>query len=177
MMVFLTLLSSWLLPLFVAAVLLIGFIKGVPVFDEFIEGAKEGLTMTARLLPYLASMLVAINILSESGALDALTGWLAPLLGWLHWPAETVPLALLRPMSNSGAMAITADILRRFGPDSHIGLVASTMQGSTDTTLYIITVYFGAVGIKKIRHSMWAGLAADLAAMISSLLLCKLLFN
>ncbi|NLY54653.1 MAG: spore maturation protein [Firmicutes bacterium] len=176
-MALITVLSSWLIPLFVASVLLAGGIKRVAVFDEFIEGSKEGLHTTLRLLPYLVSMLVAIEILSASGALDALTGVLAPFLAWLKWPAETFPLALLRPMSNSGAMAITADILNRFGPDSYIGMVASTMQGSTDTTLFIITVYYGAVGIKKIRHSLWAGLIADAAAMLASLIFCRLLMG
>lgn len=176
-MKFLSLLSSWLIPLFVAAVLLAGWWKRVAVFDEFIEGSKEGLQITLTLLPYLVSMLIAIEILSASGALDALTTVLAPLLNWLGWPPETIPLALLRPMSNSGSLAVTADILRRFGPDSFIGLVASTMQGSTDTTLFIITVYYGAVGIKKIRHSLWAGLIADFTAMLTSLLLCKILIG
>lgn len=176
-MMLISLLSSWLIPLFVAAVLLAGWLKRVAVFDEFIEGSKEGLQITLTLLPYLVSMLIAIEILSASGALDALTNVLAPLLSWLNWPPETLPLALLRPMSNSGSLAVTADILRRFGPDSFIGLVASTMQGSTDTTLFIITVYYGAVGIKKIRHSLWAGLIADFTAMLASLLLCKILIG
>lgn len=176
-MMLISILSSWLIPLFVATVLLAGWWKRVAVFDEFIEGSKEGLQITLTLLPYLVSMLIAIEILSASGALDALTKALAPLLSWLNWPPETLPLALLRPMSNSGSLAVTADILRRFGPDSFIGLVASTMQGSTDTTLFIITVYFGAVGIKKIRHSLWAGLIADFSAMLASLLLCKILIG
>lgn len=176
-MTFISLLSSWLIPLFVAVVLLAGWYKRVPVFDEFIEGSKEGLQITLTLLPYLVSMLIAIEILSSSGALDALTRVLSPLLSWLNWPAETVPLALLRPMSNSGALAVTADILRRFGPDSFIGMVASTMQGSTDTTLFILTVYFGAVGIKNIRHSLSAGLIADFTAMLASLLLCRILIG
>ena len=100
---------------------------------------------------------------------------MTPVLSLLGWPADTLPLALLRPMSNSGALAVTADILKRHGPDSFVGLVASTMQGSTDTTLFILTVYFGAVGIKNIRHSLIAGLFADFAAMLASLLLCKYL--
>lgn len=174
-MALISILSSWLIPLFVATVLLAGWLRGVAVFDEFIEGSKEGLKVTITLLPYLISMIIAIEILSASGALDALTNLLAPLLAWVNWPKEILPLALLRPMSNSGSLAVTADILRRFGPDSYVGLVASTMQGSTDTTLFIITVYFGAVGIKKIRHALWAGLIADLAAMLASLVFCRLL--
>lgn len=170
-----SLLSSWLIPLFVAAVLLAGWLRRVPVFDEFIEGSKEGLEVTLRLLPFLVSMLIAIEVLNASGAFDALSRLLTPVLSLLGWPADTLPLALLRPMSNSGALAVTADILKRHGPDSFVGLVASTMQGSTDTTLFILTVYFGAVGIKNIRHSLIAGLFADFAAMLASLLLCKYL--
>lgn len=173
----LSLLSSWLIPLFVAAVLVAGWFKRVAVFDEFIEGSREGLQITLTLLPYLVSMLIAIEILSNSGALDTLTGVLSPVLSWLNWPPETLPLALLRPMSNSGALAITADILRRFGPDSFIGMVASTMQGSTDTTFFILTVYFGTVGIKNVRHSLAAGLIADFTAMLSSILLCRILLS
>ncbi len=172
-----SLLSFWLIPLFVAAVLLTGWLRKVPVFDEFITGSKEGLEVTIRLLPYLVSMLIAIEVLSASGALDALSRLMNPLLSRIGWPAETLPLALLRPMSNSGALAVTADILKRHGPDSFVGLVASTMQGSTDTTLFILTVYFGAVGIKNIRHSLLAGLLADAAAMLASLLLCKYLIG
>ncbi|NLW17648.1 MAG: spore maturation protein [Firmicutes bacterium] len=176
-MTIISVLSAWLIPLFVASVLLAGWVKKVPVFDEFIEGSKEGLQVTLRLLPFLVSMLIAIEVLSASGAMDALTNLLTPILGRLGWPVETLPIALLRPMSNSGALAVTADVLRRHGPDSFIGLVASTMQGSTDTTLFILTVYFGAVGIKNIRHSLSAGLIADFTAMLASLLLCKILIS
>ncbi len=177
MVTLLSTISVWLVPIFITAVLLVGMFKGVAVFDEFVEGAKEGFSMTVRLLPFLLAMLVAISILRASGALDAFTGALSPLLSRLEWPVETVPLALLRPMSGSGAMALTADILKRFGPDSYIGMVASTMQGSTDTTLFIITVYFGSVGVKRIRHAMWAGLAADGAAMVTAVVLCRLLLT
>lgn len=172
----LSLISAWLVPLFVLAVLLVGWFRRVAVFDEFVEGAKEGLGLIVRLFPFLLGMLIAINVLRASGALDALSRLLGPLMAYLHWPVETLPLALLRPLSSSGAMAVTADLLRRFGPDSLIGLVASTMQGSTDTTCFIVTVYFGAVGIKRIRHSLLAGLTADLAAMLASVWLCSRLF-
>jgi spore maturation protein B len=168
--------SVWLVPLFVLAVLISGWINRVAVFDQFAEGAKEGLSMVGRLFPFLLGMLVAINVLRASGALDAFSNLLSPLLNLLHWPAETLPLALLRPLSGSGAMAFTADLLQRYGPDSLIGMIASTMQGSTDTTLFIITVYFGSVGVKRIRHALAAGLVADLVAMLAAIWLCQLLF-
>ncbi|MGI6343909.1 MAG: spore maturation protein [Bacillota bacterium] len=177
MLSLLNVVSVWLVPAFVAVVLVAGWLRRVPVFDEFVEGAKEGLSLTAGLFPYLLAMLVAISVLRESGALGALTAALSPLLSHLNWPAETVPLALMRPFSGSGALAITADLLQRHGPDSFVGLVASTMQGSTDTTFFVLTVYFGSVGIKKIRHSLWAGLTADLAAMLSAVFLCALLMT
>lgn len=167
------LISSWLVPIFVLVVLLAGWARRVAVFDQFVDGAKESLGMVVRLFPFLLGMLVAISILRESGALDAFTRLVSPLLVKLQWPVETLPLALLRPLSGSGSMAITADLLKRFGPDSFIGLVASTMQGSTDTTIFIITVYFGAVGIKHIRHSLLAGLIADFTAMLAAVWLCQ----
>lgn len=166
----------WLVPLFILIVLLSGWLRRVPVFEQFAEGAKESLGMVARLFPFLLAMLVAISILRASGAMDAFVRLLGPLLSRLHWPPETLPLALLRPLSGSGAMAVTADLLRRYGPDSLIGLIASTMQGSTDTTLFIITVYFGSVGVKQIRHALAAGLIADLVAMLAAVYLCNLIF-
>lgn len=168
-----SLISSWLVPVFVLVVLLVGWVRRVAVFDQFVDGAKESLGMVVRLFPFLLGMLVAISILRESGALDAFTTLFRPLLAKLHWPAETLPLALLRPLSGSGSMAVTAELLKRFGPDSFIGLVASTMQGSTDTTFFIITVYFGAAGVKHIRHSLLAGLTADLTAMLAAVWLCQ----
>jgi spore maturation protein B len=162
--------------MFVLVVLLGGWWSRVPVFDEFVEGAKEGLDMVLRLLPFLLAMLVAISILRESGALEAFTTLISPALAAWHWPAETLPLALLRPLTGSGAMAVTSDLLCRYGPDSFVGMVASTMQGSTDTTFFIITVYFGAVGIKHIRHSLLAGLVADFSAMLAAIWLCQRMF-
>ncbi len=170
------LVSVWLVPLFVLVVLLAGWARKVPVFDQFTEGAKEGLAMVGQLFPFLLGMLVAINVLRASGALDACSDLLSPLLNRLQWPAETLPLALLRPISGSGAMAVTAGLLERYGPDSLVGLIASTMQGSTDTTLFIITVYFGSVGIKRVRHALTAGLVADLVAMLAAVWLCNLVF-
>lgn len=172
----LSLASSWLVPMFVLLVLITGWLRQVPVFDQFAEGAKESLGMVVRLFPFLLAMLVAISILRASGAMDAFIRLLSPVLGRLHWPPETLPLALLRPLSGSGAMAVTADLLQRYGPDSMIGLIASTMQGSTDTTLFIVTVYFGSVGIKRVRHALAAGLIADLVAMLAAVYLCNLIF-
>lgn len=171
----LSVISIWLVPLFVTIVLVLGMLRGVAVFDTFVDGATEGIRMTIRLLPYLLGMLVAISILRASGVLNAFTDMVSPVLARLHWPSETIPLAMMRPLSGSGAMALTADLLKRFGPDSYIGMVASTMQGSTDTTLFIITVYFGSIGVRRVRHAMWAGLAADLASMLAAVLLCHLL--
>lgn len=176
MITVLSAISVWLVPLFVLMVLLSGWLRRVAVFDQFAEGAKESLGMVARLFPFLLAMLVAISILRASGAMDAFVKLLGPVLNRLNWPGETVPLALLRPLSGSGAMAVTADLLKRYGPDSLIGLIASTMQGSTDTTLFIVTVYFGSVGVKRIRHALAAGLVADLVAMIAAVYLCNLIF-
>src|SRR5699024_4646607 len=136
-----SLFSMMAIPLFVLIVLLTGTFKKIPTFDLFVEGGKEGLSMAVSLLPYLLGMLVSIAIFRSSGALDFLISLIRPLLDILHVPSEIVPLAFTKPISGTAALAVTSDLLKTYGPDSFIGRLASTMQGSTDTTLYIITVY------------------------------------
>lgn len=167
--------SQWALPVMVLLVVVYAFIKGVDVFDTFVEGAKEGFQTAVKLIPYLVGMLVAIGIFRESGAFGILTGIIAPITNLLKIPSEILPLALMRPISGSGALAMATEIMEHYGPDSYLGMVASTLQGSTDTTLYILTVYFGSVGIKKIRYSMTVGLLADMAGFLASILVCRVL--
>lgn len=158
-------------------IIVVGLLKRVHVFEEFAEGAKEGAIITLRLFPFILAMILAINCLQASGVLDVLVNSLSGVTAKLGFPTEVLPLALLRPVTGSGSLAITSNILERFGPDSFIGLVASTIQGSTDTTFYIITVYFGSVGIKRIRHSLLTGLLADLAGVLAAVFICLHLFT
>jgi len=169
--------SAFVIPVFIVFVLGYGFYKGVPVYEEFIEGAKEGFTTVVRILPYLTAMLVAIGVFRTSGAMELLISVLAPVTGWLGISPELLPLALLRPMSGSASAGLLAELLKTNGPDSIIGRTASTMMGSTETTFYTISVYLGSVGIKKTRYILAAGLMADLAAFAASIAICKLVFG
>ncbi|QKS71047.1 spore maturation protein [Paenalkalicoccus suaedae] len=169
--------AAWLIPLIVSGILLLALKKRLPAYELFVEGAKEGVDLSFRLIPFIVGMSVAIAVLRESGALFAFGSMLSPILSFIGVPEEVVPLALMRPISGSGALAITADLNKTYGPDSFIATVASVMQGSTDTTLYVLTVYFGAVGIKKMGHALKVGLLADLSGMIAAIIIVSYLFT
>lgn len=170
-------LSIYCMPLIIIFILIYGYLKDVRLYEVFVEGAKEGLNVSVRILPYLVTMLFAIAIFRESGALDIITDALSPVLRPLGIPAEVMPLALMKPMSGSGALGITAEILKQYGPDSLIGRIASTMMGSTETILYTMAVYYGAVGIKKMRHTLVCALLAHMAGVISSCIVCSIIFG
>lgn len=176
-MQFISTLSLLFIPLFILIVLVVATYKRIPTYDLFVEGGKEGLSMAISLLPYLLGMLVSISIFKSSGALDAIVSVFQPVLALLKVPAEIVPLALTRPISGTAALAITADLLKTYGPDSFIGRLASTMQGSTDTTFYIITIYFGSVGIKKMGDALKVGLWSDLAGMVTAIIIVTIIFG
>ncbi|WP_308934008.1 spore maturation protein [Irregularibacter muris] len=169
--------SSAIIPLFLLTILTFGFIKRVKVYECFVEGAKDGISTAARVFPYLLTMLVAIGIFRASGALDYLIKALAPVFGLIGVPKEVLPLALMRPLSGSGGLAILADILENFHPDSFIGRVASTMMGSSETIFYTLAVYFGSIGIKDYRHTLPAALMADFAAIVASVVICSWVFG
>ena len=158
--------GSYIVPLVVVMIVGHGLSKGLPVFDLFIEGAKDGLLTAARILPALVALMTAVGMFKASGALDLLFGL----------PRDLLPLALLRPISGSGAMAIFDDLLRIHGPDSLIGRIASVMEGSTETTFYTIAVYYGAAEIRQTRHTVPAALSADLTGFFLSALLVRMLF-
>jgi len=173
----LDLVSRWAVPLILVAIPLYGYIKGVKVYELFVEGAAEGFTLGVRIIPYLVAMFVALGMFRASGAMDLLTGLVGPALKVLGVPAEVVPLMLIRPLSGGGALGVTAELIRTHGPDSFIGRLASTMQGSTETTFFVLTFYFGSVGVKKPRHSVAAGLCGDLAGYVGAVVACRLLFG
>ena len=161
--------------LILAALALYGALRGVDVFAAMTEGIAEGLRVLLRIFPAVAALLCAVYALRASGALDALTGLLAPAFRLLGIPAETAPLVLLRPISGSGALAVAGDIMARYGPDSLAGRTAAVMLGSTETTFYVIAVYFGAAGVKKTRWAIPAALCADFTGFVLSSLAARLL--
>ncbi|KQL51786.1 MULTISPECIES: spore maturation protein [Bacillaceae] len=176
-MEWLTALSVWMIPVLIGAVILIATLRRVPTYETFVSGAKEGFGMSVSIIPYLVGMLVAIYVFRASGAMEALVSGMAPFLSWFGVPADIVPLALLRPISGTGALGLMTDLTAVHGPDSYIGRLAATLQGSTDTTFYILTVYFGAVGIKKMGDALKVGLLADLVGIIAAIFIVSLIFG
>ena len=176
MMTVLLSLSDWVIPLIFLGVPLYAYYRGVPVYDEFIEGAKEGLLLCWNLLPFLIAMLSAVAIFINGGGMALLQKLLAPLCDLLGIPSEVLPLALMRPLSGSGSLGSTSALITEYGPDSFIGRLASIMQGSTETTFYVLTVYFGAVAIKRFRYALWVGLIGDFVAFIAAFYLTILFF-
>lgn len=161
---------------FVVGIPLYAAFKKINVFDAFVTGAKKGFDTSIGILPYLLAMMVAIGMLRASGFFELLNSWLAPLLSRLGMPAELLPLALIRPFSGSASTGIMAELIHNQGGNSWISKTAATIMGSTETTFYVIAVYFGAVGIKRTRHAIPAGLLADLTGIIASVVICRYLF-
>ena len=161
------------LPVIIGVILLFGFLRGVDVFDAFVSGAKEGIHTTLGLLPTLIGLIVAVSMVRASGLLDALCALCEPLANAAGISTEVLPLALLRPISGSGSSAYTLSLLEQFGPDSETGKIASVLASSTETTFYAVTVYFGAVGCKKLRHTIPAALAGDCMAVVLSVVTVK----
>ena len=173
------LLSVWILPALIVFFLWFGLLRGVRVYEVFVEGAKEGFQVALRIIPYLVAILVAVGMLRASGGLEVITASLSGITGHIGLPADALPMALLRPLSGSGAYGILASIINdpSVGPDSYTGYLVSTLQGSTETTFYVLAVYFGAVQVRRIRHTLAAALTADLAGVIFAILACTWLLQ
>jgi spore maturation protein B len=154
-----------------------GIIKRVKVYESFVDGAKEGFNIAVKIIPYLVAMLIAIGIFRAGGAMDWLILILKPITNLIGMPAEALPMALMRPLSGNGALGLMTDIMKVHGPDSFIGILVSTIQGSTETTFYVLAVYFGAVNIKSTRHAVPVGLIADVAGIMGALFIVRLLFS
>lgn len=169
--------AGWLVPAVIAGILLYALLRGVKVFDVFVRGAREGLSASIKILPAMVALMTAVGMMHVSGALDLLTTALAPVARGLGLPPELLPLALLRPVSGSGAMVIFKDVLTRFGPDGTVGRIASVLMGSTETTFYTVAVYFGAVGVTRTRHALPAALCADLLGVVMSVLAVRWLLG
>lgn len=171
------LVSILTIPLMILVFLSWGFAKKVKVYEVFVEGAKDGFSTAVRIIPYLVAMLFGIAIFRASGAMEVLTSVLAPVTNLIGMPAETLPMALLRPLSGSGSLGLMTELMKTHGPDSFIGVLVSTMYGSSETTFYVLAVYFGSVNIKNTRHAVPAGLIADLFGMLGAVFICRILFG
>ncbi|EAR23441.1 nucleoside recognition domain-containing protein [Nitrococcus mobilis] len=172
-------LSPWIIPLLFVGFLTFGWLRRVAVYEAFVEGAKDGFWVAVRIIPYLVAILAALGMLRASGALAALVHLLGPLTETVGLPAQALPMALLRPLSGSGAYGILASIIQdpAIGPDSYTGYLVSTLQGSTETTFYVLAVYFGAVQIRRIRHALAAALTADLTGICAAVAICSYLYR
>ncbi|MEQ9487407.1 MAG: nucleoside recognition domain-containing protein [Alphaproteobacteria bacterium] len=171
--------APWIIPGLMIALLSFGMAKKVPIYESFVEGAKDGFQVAVRIIPYLVAILVAVGMFRASGAMELLIVPLSVITEPLGMPAEALPMALLRPLSGSGAYGIMASIINDpdVGPDSYTGYLVSTLQGSTETTFYVLAVYFGAVQIKRIRHALAAALSADLVGIVAAVVICSILYG
>jgi len=170
--------ARYIIPFLLAGIPLYGlYVKKVKVYESFVEGAKDGFTIAVRIIPYLVAILVAIGMFRASGALEMLIGFLSPVLNVLGFPPENLPLAIMRPLSGSGSLGLLTDLVNQHGPDSLIAKIGATMYGSTETTFYVLAVYFGSVGIKRSRHAVAAGLFADAVGVFAAVFICRLIFS
>ena len=170
--------SPWIMPVLMLGFLLFGALRGVRVYEVFVDGAREGFQVALRIIPYLVAILVAVGMLRASGALDAMVGAIGGFTGRFGLPAAALPMALLRPLSGSGAYAVMVSIIENpaTGPDTYVGYLVTTLQGSTETTFYVLAVYFGAVQVRRMRHTLAAALLADAVAVIAAVAICSWLF-
>ncbi len=168
--------SLWAIPVLLVLIPLAGLIRNVKVYDVFIDGAKEGFDVGVKIIPFLVGILVAIGMFRGSGAMDLVTSALRPLANATGFPAELVPLAILRSLTGSGSLAFTTDLVKTYGADSLIARTAATMYGSTETTFYVLAVYFGAVGVRRTRHAVPAALVGDVVAAIAAVAVCAWMF-
>ncbi|MEO5367755.1 MAG: spore maturation protein [Magnetococcus sp. WYHC-3] len=172
-------LSPWVLPGLMVAMLGFGWVRKVAVYEQFVEGAREGFDVAVRIIPYLVAILTAVGLFRASGALDWLVTALSPVVASVGMPPETIPMALLRSLSGSGAYGYMASLMEHpaTGPDSLSGLIVGTIQGSSETTFYVLAVYFGAVGVRRMRHAIAAGLIGDFVGVLASVVICNLLYT
>ncbi|QUH25103.1 spore maturation protein [Serpentinicella alkaliphila] len=174
---YITYTSVFAIPIMITIILVHGYVKGVSMYDAFVEGAAEGFKTAIRIMPYLIAIFIAIGLMRGSGAIYYLVRGLRPITSLLGIPGEILPLALMKPISGSGSLAVLQDILVHNGPDSFVGRVASTMMGSSETIFYTMAVYYGTIGIKKSRHTIPSALVAHLAAILAAVFFCKILLS
>jgi spore maturation protein SpmA len=169
--------GAWVIPMLILSLLGYGFFRKIKVYEAFVRGAKEGFQTGVMIIPYLVAILVSVGMLRASGGLTMVIDKLSVITEPLGIPSEILPMAMVRPLSGSGAFGLMAELTQTHGPDSYIGYMATTLQGSTDTTFYVLAVYFGAVGVSRTRHAVWAGLSADFAGFVAAVIVCRVLFG
>ena len=167
----------FILPLIIVGIVSYGMVRKVGIYEEFVVGAKDGFDIAVRIIPYLVAILFAIGMFRASGAMDWMILGLQPVLGFFGFPAEVLPMAIIRPLTGSGSVGVMADMIATYGEDSIFVKMAGTMFGSTETTFYVIAVYFGAVGVRKTKYAVQAGLIADLTGVIMAVVICYWLFG
>lgn len=170
-------LSKFAIPFMIVGIISYGMSKKVKVYESFIEGAKDGFSTAIRIIPSFVAMLVAIGVFRESGAMNLLIKMLTPIIEVFNIPGEVVPMIIMRPLSGSGAQGIMSELATKYGPESLLARTSAVMMGSSETTFYVLAVYFGSVSIKKQRHALPAGLIADLAGLISAVYIARMFFG
>lgn len=168
--------SKYIIPALFLLIFTYGYMKKVNVYDAFTSGAGEGLKITVNILPPMLGLMIGIQMMRASGAIELLAVGLKPILHWIGMPAEVLPLAILRPISGSASLGIVSDIIQTYGPDSYAGRLVSVMMGSTETTFYTVAIFYGSIGIKKIKQTLLCALIADFTAMVMSIIVCRLFF-
>jgi len=168
--------SLWTLPVIIVSILTTGLVKKIPIYEVFTEGAKDGFKVAVNIIPYLVAIVVAISMLRASGAIEMLAQALSGILTRLHIPADVLPVIFVRPLSGSAALGLFSEIAKTAGPASYSTKLAAVMVGSSETTFYVLAVYFGAVGITKFRYALWVGLLADIIAAVMSIIVCGYVF-
>lgn len=165
------------IPFLLSAFPLYAALRRVKVYEEFVDGAKEGFEAAIRIIPYLVAMLIAVGMFRAAGGIDLLSRALSPVLGLVGFPTDLLPMVLVRPLSGSGSLGFFTELVRHFGPDSLIARMAGTIYGSTETAFYVLAVYFGSVAVKRTRHALLAGLTADFTSVVAAVTVCKIVFG
>ena len=176
MIKFLNNISIFILPILISTILFHGIVKKVPVYEEFTQGAKEGFTIAVKIIPYLIAIMVCVSAFRNSGAIDILQKMLSPKLDFFKIPIETTVIMLTRSLSGSATLGVLADIINQTGANSYATKLAAVITGSSETTFYVASVYFGAVGIKKFRHALLAGILADIIGLFTAIWICSIFF-
>ena len=172
---FINFISNLAMPLIILIIVVYGFLERKEVFDQFIEGAKDGIKIVINIFPTLIGLFLAVGALRNSGVIDIVVKIIEPILNLVNFPSEIMPLAILRPISGSSSIAIATDIMKNFGVDSQIGIMSAVIMGATETTLYTIAVYSSSVKIKKTRFVLIASLIADIVGIITSIIVCRII--
>ena len=170
------LISAWIIPSIILITLVFAVVKKIPVYETFIDGAKDGLKVTVGIIPYLIAIITAVSMLRASGAIDLAARAFSGCLDYFKIPVDVVPIMFIRSLSGSAVLGLFSEIAGNFGPDAYATKLAAIMVGSSETTFYVLSVYFGAVGVKKFRHSLCAGVFADIIGIIAAVLVARWLF-